>query len=249
MTLISGDGGWFLLSACAAEIIGTMAGFGAATVLTPVASVFLDIKTAVAVVACFHLFGNASRLLFFGRHISWRIARDFGLPAILCSFAGAALTGWLSPDAIRLLLGGFLVVYALLEALKVTAVRVPATTPTLLTGGVVSGAIAGLIGTGGAVRSVCLLAFGMSTQAYIGTSAAIALVVDATRLPVYVSQGFIPASMTPVLLALVGVAFAGAWVGQRLVQRVPAVRFKQFVLVMLLLMGCTLLLDGWQGLR
>ena len=239
--------GWFLLSACLAEIIGTMAGFGAATVLTPVASVFLDIKTAVAVVACFHLFGNASRLVFFGRHITWRIVREFGGVAILSSFAGAQLAGWLSPEAIRVLLGGFLMLYASAEACQMTAVRVPPTTPTLLIGGGVSGAIAGLIGTGGAVRSVCLLAFGMSTQAYVGTSAAIALIVDATRLPVYVRQGFIPASMLPVLPALLGVAVVGAWVGQRLVRRVSAVRFKQFVLLMLFLMGCKLLADGWRG--
>jgi len=240
--------GWFLLSAGVAEVIGTMAGFGAATVLTPVASFFLDIKTAVAVVACFHLFGNASRLYFFGRHIAWRIVREFGVVAVACSFAGASLAGWLPPEAIRLLLGGFLVVYSVLEGCRVTAIRVPAAPPTLLVGGVVSGTIAGLIGTGGAVRSVCLLAFGLPKEAYIGTSAAIALVVDATRLPVYVSQRFIPGSMTPVLLALLGVAFVGAWVGQRLARCVPAVQFKQFVLVMLFLMGGKLLLDGWRGL-
>jgi len=57
---------WALFLACAfgAEVIGTMAGFGAATILTPVAALFMDIKTAIAVVAAFHLFGNASRLYF-----------------------------------------------------------------------------------------------------------------------------------------------------------------------------------------
>jgi len=236
-----------LLSAFAAEVIGTMAGFGAATVLTPVASFFLDIKTAVAVVACFHLFGNCSRLVFFGRQINWRIVRSFGVVAILLSFAGAQASAWLSADAIRLLLGGFLVVYSVLEASQVTAVRVPATTPTLLVGGAVSGTIAGLIGTGGAIRSVCLLAFGLPREAYVGTSAAIALLVDATRLPVYLSQRFIPSSLGPVLLALVAVAFLGAWLGQRLVRRVSPVGFKRFVLLMLFLMGCKLLADGWPG--
>jgi len=73
----------FLACAFAAEVIGTMAGFGAATVLTPIASFFMEIKTAVAVVACFHLFGNASRIAFFWRDLKWAIVRQFGLAAVL----------------------------------------------------------------------------------------------------------------------------------------------------------------------
>lgn len=238
----------FLACSFAAEVIGTMAGFGAATVLTPIASWFFPIKTAVALVACFHLFGNASRLRFFGRHIDWRIALRFGLVGIMCSFVGAWLSLWLSSSLMRLLLGGFLVMYAWLEALGATAVRVPARTSTLVAGGAISGLIAGLIGTGGAIRSVCLLAFGLPKEAYLGTSAVIALVVDATRLPVYLSQGLLPRDLWPILAALTVMAFAGAWLGQRLVRSIPAARFKQFVLVMLLLMGVKLLWDGCRGM-
>ena len=237
----------FLVSAFGAEVIGTMAGFGAATVLTPIASLFLDIKTAVAVVACFHLFGNASRLWFFGRSINWTIVRSFGLAAVLFSFAGAQAAARLPSNQVRLLLGGFLVVYALLEACRLTAVHVPATNATLLVGGTASGFIAGLLGTGGAIRSVCLLAFGLQKDLYIGTSAVIALVVDATRLPVYVSRQFIPPALGPVILSLTVVAFGGAWLGRRLVQRISPARFQRFVLLMLILMGLKLVIDGLRG--
>ena len=37
----------FLVCAFVAEVIGTMAGFGAATVLTPIAALFMDIKLCV----------------------------------------------------------------------------------------------------------------------------------------------------------------------------------------------------------
>jgi len=110
-----------------------------------------------------------------------------------------------------------------------------------------SGLIAGLIGTGGAIRSVCLLAFGLPKEAYIGTSAVIALLVDSTRLPVYLTQRFIPPALLPLIIGLTVVAFGGAWLGQRLVRTVSPVRFKQLVLLMLFLMGCKLLLDGLRG--
>ena len=238
----------FLTGALLAEVIGTMAGFGAATVLTPIAACFMDVKTAIAVVACFHLFGNASRLVFFGRHIHWKTWAQFGLTGILLSFLGAGVTARLSPAAVKLLFGLFLLAYVGVSIGATGPMRLPSRVAMLVGGGAVSGFIAGLIGTGGAIRSVCLLAFGLPKEAYLGTSAAIALVVDATRLPVYLVEHFLPARMVPVLASLVGAAFCGAWLGQRLIRRVSAPAFRRFVLVMLGLMGGKLLVEGWHGL-
>ena len=113
---------WTLLLACAfgAEVIGTMAGFGAATILTPVAALFMDVKTAIAIVACFHLFGNASRLVFFGRQINWNIWLQFGLAGLLCSLAGAAVTARLPSFLVKLSLGLFLLLYVVLSVLPAT---------------------------------------------------------------------------------------------------------------------------------
>lgn len=243
------EGSWWLLLACAfgAEVVGTMAGFGAATILTPVAVLFMDIKTAIALVAVFHLLGNASRLFFFGRHLHWKIWALFGGTGVLFSILGAASAARMPSPTIKAVFGLFLLIYVGLSLRPSTRWRWPQTSGTLLGGGVVSGFIAGLIGTGGAIRSACLLVFSLPKEAYIGTSAAIALMVDATRLPVYLAGGFIPRAMLPLVAGLVPAAFAGAWTGQRLVRRVSAKAFRRFVLLMLTLMGCKLLWDGWWG--
>ena len=242
-------GPWLLFLACAfgAEVLGTMAGFGAATILTPIAILFMDVKTAIALVACFHLFGNASRLSFFWRHVHGKTWVQFGLTGILCSFAGAGLTAHLSSSAVKWLFGVFLLIYVGLSTLLPSGLRFPATAGTLIGGGVASGFVAGLIGTGGAIRSACLLAFGLPRDVYLGTSAAIALVVDATRLPVYLFERFIPWRMLPVVASLVLVAFAGAWTGQRLVRRVSPVVFRRLILAMLTLMAIKLCAEGWHG--
>lgn len=238
----------FLAAAFLAEVIGTMAGFGAATILTPVAALFMEIKTAIAVVACFHLFGNASRLALFGRHVHWKTWAQFGITGVALSLVGARVATSLSAPAVILLFGVFLLTYVGLSLFAPRRLAL-APTPTLLVGGgAASGFLAGLLGTGGAVRSACLLVFGLSKEAYIATSAAIALVVDATRLPIYLAGGFIPARMAPILVSLIAVAFAGAWVGRRLIQRVSAVVFRRIVLAMLTLMGLKMLADGWHGL-
>jgi len=159
-------GPWLGLLAGAffAEVIGTMAGFGAATILTPIVALVLDMKTAIAVVACFHLFGNASRLVFFGRHVRWPVWGWFGITGVLLSVAGAALTVRLPSSVLTALFGLFLLLYAG-WSWRAPAAALPATTAVLLGGGAASGFIAGLLGTGGAIRSACLLAFQLPKDA------------------------------------------------------------------------------------
>jgi uncharacterized membrane protein YfcA len=57
----------FFVSAFISEIIGTIAGFGSSTIFLPLALFFVDFKTALVLVAIFHLFGNLGRMNFF-RH-------------------------------------------------------------------------------------------------------------------------------------------------------------------------------------
>jgi len=241
---------WVLFFACAfaAEVIGTMAGFGAATILTPVAVLFMDVKLAIALVAIFHFFGNASRLGFFGRHIRWAIWAQFGLAGILCSLLGARAAVALSSAWVTLCVGMFLVTYVVSELWATGRWRLPASPQVLAVGGALSGFVAGLIGTGGAIRSACLLALGLPKEVYLGTSAAIALVVDATRVPVYLLGGVVPAAAGPVAGGLVLAAFAGAWLGQRLARQLSSVAFRRIVLALLTLAGMKLLLDGWSSL-
>ena len=238
---------FFLLWAFGAEVIGTIAGFGAATILTPIAACFMEIKMAIAVVACFHLFGNASRLIFFGRSIHWPTWAQFGLTGVACSFLGARLAVRWPSATLTFVLGVFLLLYVVASLAAAERMRLPATRGTLMLGGASSGLIAGLIGTGGAIRSACLLAFGLPKEVYLGTSAALALVVDATRVPVYLSEHLLVGRGLGVA-SLILVAFAGSWLGQRVVRRVAAHAFHRFILVMLALMGCKFLVDGWRGL-
>lgn len=234
----------FLACAFIAEVIGTMAGFGAATILTPIAVLFMDIKSAIAIVACFHLFGNSSRVFLFRQSINKKIWLQFGLIAICFSVIGAFLSAYLPSAVIILAFGVFLLIYVGFSVFAAERIRLKPKPTTLLGGGVLSGFIAGLIGTGGAVRSACLMVFGLTKEAYIGTSASIALVVDAARIPVYVAGGFITSDKVPVLCSLIAVAFAGSWTGKRLVKKISTKVFHRFVLTMLGLMGIKLFMDG-----
>ncbi len=54
----------FYLAAFAAEVLGTVAGFGSSTLFLPLALFFVDFPTALILVALFHVFGNLGRITF-----------------------------------------------------------------------------------------------------------------------------------------------------------------------------------------
>ena len=52
----------FIIVSFFVAVIATLAGFGSSTLMVPIAVIFMDIKTAVFIVACFHLFNNSFKI-------------------------------------------------------------------------------------------------------------------------------------------------------------------------------------------
>ncbi len=218
-----------------AELIATIAGFGSSTLLMPVAVLLFDFPTALVLVGVFHIAGSASRTVFFRHGLNRRILLLFGLPSLAFTMAGAALVRSTPEQTLKGLLGLFLITYAAISLYR--GLRLRPTARTMAIGGSVSGFLAGLIGTGGAVRGAFLSAFQLPRDAYLANAALIALAVDLTRLPIYFGQGFsrsVPWTYYPLLI---GIAWVGAYVGRRLVARIPQDRFRTVVFGLLLLVG------------
>ena len=101
----------FLIASYGAAVAATIAGFGSSTLLIPVAFLFMDIKTAVFVVAVFHLFNNIFKIRLFWKSIDFKIFLLFGIPSILMAFSGAMLISVIPLDVVKIVLGVFLIVY------------------------------------------------------------------------------------------------------------------------------------------
>jgi uncharacterized membrane protein YfcA len=226
---------FFFLAGLLAEVIATLAGFGSSTLLMPVAVLVFDFPTALLLVGIFHIAGSASRAAFFRHGLDRRILLLFGLPSLALTLVGAALVRSTPEQTLKGMLGVFLVVYALISLYHRLQLR--PTVGAMAIGGALSGFLAGLIGTGGALRGAFLSAFQLSRDSYLANAALIALAVDLTRLPVYFGQGFsrgIPWAYYPLLI---GIAWTGAFIGRRLVARIPQDRFRKVVFGLLLLVG------------
>lgn len=220
----------FLVFGFFAEVIAASVGFGASTILLPLALLYFDFRTALTLVAFFHLFGTLSRSYFFRAGLNRKIIFQFGLPGVIFGLLGAVLANSLTQTLLKGLLGVFLILYGLFSLWR-RNFRVKANLTNLALGGSLSGFLAGLIGTGGALRATFLSAIKSDRKEYLATTAVVALAVDLTRIPVYLSSGFLSPAYFWWLPPLFVAAASATYLGKRLAFFLPARLFEKLILL------------------
>ena len=231
----------FLVASFLAASAATVAGFGSSTLMIPVAFYFMDPKTAIFLVACFHLFNNLFKVKAFWKKIDWPTVVMFGGPSILLAFLGAALVSELPIVLIKQCAGGFLVLFSVYSFMNPQA-GIKNKQINSFIGGTLSGFLAGLIGLGGAVRAAFLVTFNLPKEVYVATAAFIAMIVDCTRIPTYLLTDVVQdESVYRLLPFLLGTAYAGVRVGKLLLNKISQTLFKRVVLIALILVGLKLM--------
>lgn len=233
----------FLLAAFFSEMIGTMAGFGSSTIFLPISLFFVDFKTAIILVAIFHLFGNIGRITFFKHGLDKKLVFLFGVPSVLLGLLGAMLVGMLPQPVLKMILGVFLIAISA-SFLARPKMSIPTNNKITIAGGSISGFITGIVGTGGALRATFLTGFGLEKTKYIATAATIALATDITRIPVYASQGFLSEEFYYYIPILFVMALAGSFVGKKIISKINQEKFKKIVLIAIILVSIKFVVDG-----
>lgn len=104
-------------------------------------------------------------------------------------------------------------------------------------GGLFSGFFSGLLGMGGAIRGIALLAAGLSKEIFVVTSAVVALAIDTARVGYYISD---PSWLTPYgvhCLILTVSSIGGVFLGRYLLARLNPLWFRRLVLIVLIIAG------------
>lgn len=226
-----------MLVGVTAGAVASIAGFGVGSLLTPLLATSVDAKQAVALVSIPHAIATALRLWRLRHDISWPVLKGFGIASAAGGLAGAYVFTVASADILARMLGVLLVFVGCAE-LTGLARRFRLRHHWAWVGGGVSGLFGGMVGNQGGVRSAGLLSFELAPRAFVATAAAIALLVDAVRLPVYLaSEGPVMLSARRIVLfATVGVV-AGTFAGSSLLLRLHAGTFRRVVGVVLLVLG------------
>jgi hypothetical protein len=226
----------FFILALLAEILGTLSGFGSSILFVPIASLFLDFKMVLGITAVFHVFSNLSKLLLFHKSIEKNIAIRLGIPAVISVFLGALLIEYIPINESEVIIQVTILLIALYSISR-QAKSIQQTNTNLYIGGGISGFLAGLIGTGGAIRGLILSAFKLEKEVFIATSAMIDMGVDSTRAFVYIFNGYFTKAHIILIPFLIAISFIGTYIGKIILKRIPEKIFHYLVLSIILLVS------------
>lgn len=224
----------FVVLAFLCEIVGTVSGFGSSILFVPIASLYFDFKTVLGITAVFHVFSNLAKIAFFREGINKNIAIKLGVPAIVFVIIGAMLTTFIPVQKMELFMNIVLIGLAVFLMYNFNK-SLNQTNSNLYLGGTVSGFLAGITGTGGAIRGITLAAFHMPKSVFIATSAVIDLGVDASRTVVYVSNGYFEKQYLVLIPFLIGISVLGSFIGKLILKKTSEVFFRYLVLVVIVL--------------
>lgn len=264
----------YLIVCAAALVVAALtlySGFGVGTLLMPVFAIFFPVPVAIAATAVVHLANNLFKLLLVGRHAEWRVVALFAVPAVIAAPIGSWVllsfaelpalatytVGSVSREVspVKLVVGLLIVGFALLDlvprlgSLTIAQERRRWVLPL---GGVLSGFFGGLSGHQGALRSAFLIKIGLGRDAYIGTAAVSAVLVDLSRLGVYTYGILLAGSrqeqvgiggedhLMGLVLAASVAAFVGTFAAARLRTKVTIGAVQTIVGVMLVGVGIAL---------
>lgn len=227
---------YFVLLALVAEILGTVGGFGSSLFFVPIAGFFFDFHTVLGITALFHLSSNISKIILFRKGVDKKLILTIGVPAVLFVILGAFLSKFFDHKLLEICLSVFLIALSLLF-LFFKNIQLKPTFFNSVSGGSLSGITAGFLGTGGAIRGLTLSAFNLEKEVFIATSAMIDLGIDFSRSIVYFSNGYIQKNILYLIPVLLGVGFAGTWIGKKIVHYFSQEQFKFTVLILILIIG------------
>lgn len=243
-------------------------GFGLGTLMLPVFSIFFDLPIAVGATAIVHLANNIFKFALVSKHIHFPTLLRFGVPALVFAFFGSMLLTVFDHSApiytyqlnghsfdltrVKMTIGSLMMFFAWFDLdprfdnLSVKKKHIPF-------GGMLSGFFGGLSGHQGAFRAAFLAKAGLTKEQFIGTSNAVSLIVDLSRLSIYLfgfaaitgqENKFVAAisGAKEILIVAVVFAFIGTYFGKKLVQKTTITRIQRVVGALLLIMGFLLII-------
>ncbi len=234
-------------------------GFGLGTLMLPVFSLFFPLPIAIGATAVVHFANNIFKFGLVYKHIHYTTLLRFGIPALIFALVGSFLLKFIGDIDIvqsyemnghlfemtylKIVIGSLMIFFAWFDLdprfanLQVKKEWIPL-------GGALSGFFGGVSGHQGAFRSAFLTKAGLTKEQFIGTSNAIALIIDLSRIIVYIETiNFAALSDEKGILgAGILFAFVGTYFGKELVKKTTLKGIQKVVGVLLFLLGSLFIL-------
>lgn len=244
------------LVALFASALTLFSGFGLGTILLPVFAVFFPLEVAISITAIVHFLNNIFKLSLTVKNANRSIVLQFGIPSLIAAIIGAyclslfsdlqplmtyqAFGGEFRIMPVKLMIACVILLFSLYEIIPFFS-NLTFDNRYLFLGGLLSGFFGGLSGNQGALRSAFLIKTNLSKEAYIASGIVIACMVDVSRLSIYSNKFFtLSTEHYPLIFTATLSAFAGAYLGNKLVKKVTIKSLQMIVSILLIVFSVLL---------
>jgi len=224
--------------------MAAVTGFGIGSLLTPVMALETGTKLAVAAVSIPHVIGTAQRFWLLRGHVDRRVLLGFGIASAAGGLTGALVHTRLASRALAVAFG-LIVMLAGVSELTGWMRRVRWGRRAAWVAGAVSGALGGMVGNQGGIRTAALLGFDVPKESFVATATAIGLFVDAARMPVYLATEWRDIlGVWPLVVAASAAVVVGTAFGTRVLGRLRQETFRRVIGVLLVALGLYMAVAG-----
>lgn len=235
-----------ILAAFIAGLIKTTFGVGAGVFLTPLLSIILEPKTAVALMAPMMLITDLSTL---GIHWNkWDKKQLYIIfpGTIVGTFLGSYFLAWASPQATKITIGVIAMAFSALQIYRLRNQTLLAQIRFNNWHGCVISLLAGFASavahSGGIVLTIYLISLNLSKQSFVATLVGFLLFADILKMVMFTKLGLLNSGLVKASLLLTPILLLGSWVGSKLIEKLSDSQFVLFVNILIFISGLVLLI-------
>lgn len=234
---------YILLIVFISTFVSSTIGFGDALILVPLLASIIGVREAIVLTGFWTILVSVFNFIKYFRWIDrryWKIVGMSGVPGVLL---GSILIGILNVTYIQFLLGIFIILFVMREIFQfwrdtgqITEGRI-LPVPILTVGGFSYGFLGGLIGASGPVNVMMLQVYKYSRETFIGTFAAVGVILSAIKLTVYIVTDLFPLALWAVYLLGIPMIIIATRLGHKISSQIPLKVFRGIILVFLVIIG------------
>ncbi len=205
----------------------------------PVLTFAFGIRLAIPIVTVAMLFNTLSRSVANWNDVDWRVARWYSYGAVPAAVVGAVVFASAPAELLARGLGVFLIILVVYRRLPIASRAMPLRG--FLFVGLGQGFFSAIFGGAGPFGAHFFLAYGLRKNAFVGTIAVGTVLVSIAKALVYGSYSLLDRDTLIIAVAIGLIMAAGAWIGARLVRRMPERAFVFLIEGVMLGSGALLL--------
>ena len=209
----------------------------------PVLAFAFGVREAVPIVTVAMLFNMTSRTIANRDHINYRVVFWYCLGAIPAAAIGGIVFANAPAEILARGLGVFLLALVAWRHLPIAQMdSMPLRAFTAV--GLGQGFFSAIFGGAGPFGAHFFLSYGLTRNAFVGTVAVGTFFVSITKARVYSGFDLVTSDLLIIAVAIGLIMAVGAYIGSRIVKRVPEQAFKYIVEGVMLISGLTLVATG-----